>query len=146
MSEVERLAESLDYLAGRYARLHHATTSGRTRRQKGPKRLSEELRAIRGSAYFDGDYYLEENEDVRSEGLDPSIHYLRYGAKEGRDPGPLFSTKRYLQRFPDVAAAGLNPLAHYELFGRAERRALVAPQVDARCRWRGTTLRNFDVD
>ena len=52
------------------------------------------------------------------------------GAKEGRDPGPLFSTRRYLQRFPDIAAASVNPLAHYELFGRAERRPLSEPQPD----------------
>ena len=127
---LRRAEESLAYFADRYARLHRAAVGGRVRGQKGSKYRSTELQAIRGSAYFDADYYLEKNEDVRSKGLDPSIHYLLYGAEEGRDPGPLFSTRRYLQRFPDVAAAGVNPLAHYELFGRAEKRTLVAPQAD----------------
>jgi len=77
---------------------------------------------VRTSAAFDAAWYLEHNQDVRERGLDPALHYVRFGADEGRDPGPDFSTLYYLRRYPDVTALGLNPLEHFELFGRAEGR------------------------
>ena len=125
---LERLKQSLAYMADRYSRLHRAA-GYRLRGQNGPKNLSEQLQAIRQSIFFDEDYYLNSSADVRSLGTDPSLHYLLYGAKEGRNPGPLFSTRRYLERFPDVAATGVNPLAHYELSGRAEGRGLFDPEI-----------------
>jgi hypothetical protein len=127
------LEECVAYMADRYSRLHRGSATHRVHRQKGSKSLSE-LNAIRGSAYFDADYYLEENADVRSAGIDPSLHYLLYGAKEGRNPGPFFSTTQYLKRCPDVAVAGVNPLAHYELFGRSEKRLLSVPLVDGQAK------------
>ena len=120
---LDRLEEALAYMADRYARLSRAS-GAELRGKKGPKSLSEQLHAIRQSIFFDEEYYLDACADVRSLGMDPSLHYLLYGAKEGRDPGPLFSTRRYLERFPDVAAIGVNPLAHYELSGRAEKRSI----------------------
>jgi hypothetical protein len=54
--------------------------------------------------------------------MDAALHYLVYGGREGRDPGPFFSTHEYLVRFPDVAASGVNALAHYEMYGRREMR------------------------
>ena len=50
------------------------------------------------------------------------MHYLRYGANDGEEPGPLFSGRQYLESNPDVASAGQNPLLHYEMFGRKEGR------------------------
>ena len=120
---LDRLEEALAYMADRYARLSRAS-GAELRGKKGPKSLSEQLHAIRQSIFFDEEYYLDACADVRSLGMDPSLHYLLYGAKEGRDPGPLFSTRRYLERFPDVASTGVNPLAHYELSGRAEKRSI----------------------
>jgi lipopolysaccharide biosynthesis protein/FMN phosphatase YigB (HAD superfamily) len=81
-----------------------------------------DLALIRNSLLFDPDFYLEKNLDVSESGVDPAEHYLRYGAFEGRDPGPIFSTQEYLRRNPDVAAAKVNALLHYELHGRAEGR------------------------
>lgn len=78
---------------------------------------------IRNSGLFDQTWYLRRYSDVRKKGMDPVKHYLRYGASEGRDPGPGFSTKGYLQRYPDVAASGLNPLLHYIRYGLNEGRA-----------------------
>ena len=47
--------------------------------------------------------------------MDAALHYVVFGGREGRDPGPYFSTREYLARFPDVAASGMNALAHYEI-------------------------------
>jgi O-antigen biosynthesis protein len=78
--------------------------------------------AIRKYGLFDSEWYLRRYADVRKEAMDPLKHYLRYGAAEGRDPGPGFGTRDYLQRYPDVAASGLNPLLHYVRFGIGEGR------------------------
>jgi cell division septum initiation protein DivIVA len=82
----------------------------------------KQLTAICNSGFFDPEFYLNSNPDVRGSGLDAACHYLVYGGREGRDPGPFFSTHRYLARFPDVAASGVNALVHYEMYGRHEMR------------------------
>jgi hypothetical protein len=88
----------------------------------------KELTAIRNSAFFDADFYLNSNPDVGASGMDAALHYLAFGGREGRDPGPSFSTQEYLLQFPDVAASGLNPLAHYEMYGRHEQRRMPSSQ------------------
>ncbi|GAB0117043.1 glycosyltransferase [Acidisoma sp. 7E03] len=54
--------------------------------------------------------------------MDPLHHYRHWGAFEGRDPNPFFSTSWYLLQNPDVLEAGINPLHHYVLFGQREGR------------------------
>jgi len=66
---------------------------------------------------------LDAYPDVRVAGVDPLMHYLQYGATEGRDPGPLFDSQSYLRRYPDVQRAGINPLLHYLRHGTAEGRS-----------------------
>lgn len=71
---------------------------------------------------FDRAFYLSRYPDVRADGIDPVLHYIRYGCRENRDPTPLFSTGGYLARNPDVAQSGVNPFFHYMEFGRYENR------------------------
>ena len=71
---------------------------------------------------FDAAYYLSHNPDVAAAGVDPYLHYLAFGWKEGRDPSALFDTRYYLTQNPDVSAAGANPLLHFEQFGWKEGR------------------------
>ena len=101
--------------------------------QVGRKAVREALRRhielLAASELFDGNWYLAAYPDVAASGIDPTQHYLRYGADESRDPGPRFSTRKYLERHPDVAGAGMNPLLHYLKFGREERRAIFAAQL-----------------
>lgn len=75
------------------------------------------------SGFFDREWYLEKNPDVKKAGVDPIIHYIDAGAAEGRDPGPLFQTQWYLQQNGDVAEAELNPLYHYIRVGWKEGRS-----------------------
>ncbi|QDH71038.1 hypothetical protein [Marilutibacter alkalisoli] len=67
---------------------------------------------LRESLLFDRSYYLEANPDVARHGIDPLLHYVKYGAKEGRQPNPWFSTRMYRATYqsPDDAT---NPLVHY---------------------------------
>jgi hypothetical protein len=91
------------------------------------RKAGKEVAAIRDSAYFDWEFYLNSNPDVRVSGMDAALHYLVCGGREGRDPGPFFSTREYLARFPDVAASGVNALVHYEMYGRREMRKIPLP-------------------
>lgn len=63
-------------------------------------------KAIAKSGLFDARFYLAQYRDVRLSGLPPLEHFLRYGALDGRDPSPHFSTAQYLARNSDVADSG----------------------------------------
>ena len=61
---------------------------------------------------FDGDFYLQTNNDLRSSGVDPEWHYLNHGYKEGRNPHPLvdpeYIREKYLNNDKEI-----EPLAYY---------------------------------
>ncbi|HKY39096.1 MAG TPA: hypothetical protein VJN18_24325 [Polyangiaceae bacterium] len=109
--------------AGKSLGIASKRRKGRTEREN----LRRHIELLAASGLFDRNWYLAAYPDVaRAGGIDPAQHYLRYGADEGRDPGPRFSTRKYLKRYPDVARAGMNPLLHYLEFGLDEQRAIFA--------------------
>ncbi|AWI86988.1 nuclease [Methylobacterium sp. DM1] len=75
-----------------------------------------------GKPLVDDLYYLARNKDVFQAGQDADTHFAQYGAREGRDPNTLFSTKGYLAANPEVRASGVNPLEQYEQAGWKEGR------------------------
>lgn len=77
---------------------------------------------IRESGFFDEAWYVGTYPDVAASGLDPAVHYLKFGTLLGRNPGPRFDVSFYLEGNPDVAAAGVVPLLHYLENGRREGR------------------------
>ena len=77
------------------------------------RRHAATLRLIRESGLFDVTWYRETYPDVAARGIDPVLHYVQHGAREGRDPNSLFSSSWYLTTYPEVAACGANPLADY---------------------------------
>lgn len=72
--------------------------------------------------YFDESWYLQRNDDVKVGGIDPKIHFMNHGWREGRDPSVFFDVSYYLDCNPDVKSAGVNPLYHYISVGWAEGR------------------------
>jgi GT2 family glycosyltransferase len=86
------------------------------------RRFRRVVRTIRSSGLFDAAWYLREYQDVAATGIDPVLHYLEYGVREGRCPNPLFHTRWYLDQYPDVAAEKADPLLHYLDHGAAEGR------------------------
>lgn len=58
--------------------------------------------AARFLPYFDRDFYLARNPDVRASGVDPLQHYVVYGYREYRDPSSWFSTQKFFQQVPDA--------------------------------------------
>ena len=77
---------------------------------------------IEKSGLFDVKYYLFTYPDVRKKNAEPIAHYIKHGAKEGRNPSEEFNTLFYLESNPDVVKSGINPLVHYILHGRNEGR------------------------
>lgn len=80
---------------------------------------------IDASGLFDRSWYLSEYPDIRDAGVDPVRHYLKFGAREGRNPSCKFNTHFYLEGNPDVKASGFNPLVHYILHGADEGREAI---------------------
>jgi O-antigen biosynthesis protein len=70
------------------------------------------IATLHSSLYFDSEWYLSTYKDVADSGMDPATHYLQYGAREGRDPGPFFSTRSYQSKYPQTAGDGQNPVLH----------------------------------
>lgn len=85
-------------------------------------RLLKDFLIIFRSGLFDPNYYLYTYPDVYKEGLNPLLHFIQVGFREGRDPSPYFETKFYLSKNRDVKETGINPLTHWILHGRFEGR------------------------
>jgi len=77
---------------------------------------------IKKSGLFDARYYLHEYKDVRHADVNPLMHFIQFGWREGRNPLLFFNTKFYLDKSPDVKQSGVNPLLHYIQHGEKEGR------------------------
>jgi len=72
------------------------------------------LRNLKGiTTVFDREFYLARNPDVRAAGMNPLLHYLRYGAEEGRKPNRLFDPHYYRKCCSHPPEPGENTLAHF---------------------------------
>ncbi len=76
------------------------------------------IEAIAGSVFYSEEWYRARYPDVEASGLDPKVHYLRHGARLGREPGPDFDSAYYRLICPRAQQSGLPALLHYELDGR----------------------------
>src|SRR5437763_3596414 len=81
--------------------------------------LFSDHEAIRKSGLFDPDPYATAYPDVAERNVDPLVHYLEEGAREGRDPHPDFDTAFYLEQCRVRGEEPANPLLHYLLIGAA---------------------------
>jgi hypothetical protein len=79
----------------------------------GPRTLSSAC-VVAQSPLFDAAYYTERYQDVATT-HHPLIHYVLWGASEGRQPHALFDPAFYLKQYPDVARSRHEPLSHFLL-------------------------------
>lgn len=86
--------------------------------QSSDKEMDFIIDIVRSSDIFDADWYLLVNTDVATIGMDPVIHYVKYGAAEGRNPSPSFDTKKYIAIYPSSITDGQNPIAHFVTSGQ----------------------------
>lgn len=85
-----------------------------------------EYDSITRSKLFDNSFYLSTNPDVAKIGIDPLLHYLHYGSKEGRNPTSFFSPAKYYEVNNDVLVSGEEAFYHWIVRGRFEGRS---PQI-----------------
>jgi len=81
--------------------------------------LFSDYEAIRRSGLFDPEYYLATYPDVAERNLDPLVHYLEEGARQGRNPHPNFDGAFYLEQCRSSGEQPSNPLLHYLRVGAA---------------------------
>ncbi|WP_157085615.1 hypothetical protein [Methylobacterium sp. Leaf99] len=95
-----------------------------------PDRPGTDYALVARSGLFDAAYYLKTNPEIAGSGLDPIVHYITDGFREGREPAAFFDGKAYAEHYPDVQAAGTAPLVHWMRVGKAEGRRppIRAPQ------------------
>jgi GT2 family glycosyltransferase len=73
--------------------------------------LGRDYLTILRAGVFDRAYYLNKNPDVAAAGMDPLLHFLRFGEAEGRRPGRNASIQPYLPFIEDWRGDGGSPLA-----------------------------------
>ncbi len=81
-----------------------------------------EIAELAASGLVDARWYRARYPDIVGAGLDAVVHFVRFGAREGRWPNRYFDTAWYIEQNPDTAAADLNPLLHYLRHGDLEGR------------------------
>ncbi len=65
--------------------------------------------------FFDAEWYLQENPDIATKGVEPLSHFLTYGWKEGRNPSKHFDVKKYIKENPEIVQIGINPFDHISI-------------------------------
>nr|WP_067295822.1 glycosyltransferase [Marinobacterium profundum] len=72
---------------------------------------------------FDAAWYLTQYPDITASGMDPLVHYLRYGRREGRLPGPnrALAWEAHLWRGCGDMLASLQSLAENDTAAAGER-------------------------
>ena len=81
--------------------------------------LFGDYETIRRSGLFDPEYYLATYPDVADGNLDPLVHYLEEGARQGRNPHPGFRQRLLSGTVRQRGEQPQNPLIHYLRLGMA---------------------------
>ena len=81
--------------------------------------LFSDYEEVRKSGLFDAEYYLATYPDVAERNIDPLVHYLEEGAREGRNPHSDFDAGFYLEQCRLRGEEPNNPLLHYIRIGAA---------------------------
>jgi hypothetical protein len=85
---------------------------------------------LKDSEWFDESYYLKNYPKIKKSGLDPLLHYIFFGYKEGKLPSDKFDGNYYLNTNKDVKNSDFNPLVHYVLHGKNEKRPIKSSSED----------------
>jgi GT2 family glycosyltransferase/glycosyltransferase involved in cell wall biosynthesis len=98
--------------------------SARLLRREGAKSAVKSFLAMRYLRHspFNDAFYRAQLGPAERRWMDPVNHYVVFGAREGLDPAPGFSTHFYLTAHGDLARAGVNPYFHFLRHGADENR------------------------
>lgn len=132
-SEVARLNEAASLYRIRHDRLSEYISDGQLAarrrsalgtlaRRFGRSELAQICRTLVNSGLFDRKWYKDSYPDVGASRHEPVVHYVLFGAYEGRDPCKGFDSSYYLENNADIRHWGGNPLLHYIERGENEGR------------------------
>src|SRR5690606_22751168 len=82
-------------------------------------RFRDQKQIILKSGLFDEEWYKLANPYVVRAGVDRLTHFLKYGKRYRRSPGPAFDSARYLEDYDIARLSQLYPLVHYVKVGKA---------------------------
>ncbi len=80
------------------------------------------LRLLEKNFPFDPIWYRVKYPDVKGASMPPFMHFIEYGAPEGRMPNRRFSQECYLALAPEVASSGIPAPLHFLMQGWEEGR------------------------
>lgn len=80
--------------------------------------LTGELNILGPNIIFNDEYYLDMYPDILESNQSPFLHYLEWGIKEGRHPGPLLDLDWYVDRHAAAKGYHGGPVGHYLHEGR----------------------------
>ena len=131
---ISYLENNIDILVNGINPFYHYIRYGINEQRKGAikplsQTASSDYEIIKSSDFFDEDYYLKHNVDVKDAGIDAVTHFCSFGWLEYRNPCEKFEVKYYLDKYPDVKNANINPLAHYIRFGQYEDRKTFSEKI-----------------
>jgi amino acid adenylation domain-containing protein len=96
------------------------TATGDVTRHIGVRKPTMDIDALEGigreavaRGILDPEWYLHRNPDVADAGVDPAIHYLAEGWREGRLPSPWFHADTYALLEPGFRAQHPDPVRHF---------------------------------
>ncbi len=115
----DRLSE---YISDGQLAARRRSALGTLARRFGRSELALICRTLVNSGLFDRKWYKDSYPDVGASRHEPVVHYVLFGAYEGRDPCKGFDTSYYLEHNTDVRNWGGNPLLHYIENGEREGR------------------------
>ncbi len=81
------------------------------------EKLKEEYDLIKKSGLFNTSWYTERYLNISDEDIDPLIHFVETGWKEGKNPHPDFDIDWYASHNVDKKEK-INPLIHYIKYGQ----------------------------
>lgn len=72
---------------------------------------------VRSSGFFDDEWYLTQYPDVREAGFEAIEHFVKFGHREARSPGPGFDAAKYLAENPSIQGTKLSPFEYMLFYG-----------------------------
>jgi len=93
--------------------------------------LFREYDLLANSGLFDAGYYLKAYPDIAALNVDPLLHYLEHGGREGRNPNAGFDTSDYLKQCQALGDSPNNALLHYLTIGAQRGLRMRAVQGEA---------------
>jgi len=86
--------------------------------------LKLSFRLLEKNFPFDPIWYQVKYPDVKGTSMSPFMHFIEYGAREGRLPNRRFSQECYLALAPEVASSGIPASLHFLMKGWDEERLI----------------------